>query len=268
MDFGRITVDDSLILYLFGTPGPGPLLVHVGRAGPRLRSARSCSSTCAGSTTASPPSTTSRTAGCRSSSRSTASPRPTRFADRRGPRRARAERGHPGRADGRPRVGTGLKTLVTLVEHALEREPPRALTIVHCALAESAACVFSARRRRGWRLAAPPRLGVRRAHRLGRLRLRLRRPPARRRRRRPGVAHAAGARRHGHPVACPRAVQHPGVDLPRARPRRRRRDRAPGELGGRGHRGRHRLPPPAAGIRSHRPVRAPGTRRAPSRCAS
>ena len=31
MDFGRISIDDELVLYLFGTPGPEPLLVHVGR---------------------------------------------------------------------------------------------------------------------------------------------------------------------------------------------------------------------------------------------
>ncbi|GAA3157528.1 ATP/GTP-binding protein [Streptomyces echinatus] len=35
MDFGRITLDQDLILYLFGTPRTGPLLVHVGRPGPR-----------------------------------------------------------------------------------------------------------------------------------------------------------------------------------------------------------------------------------------
>ena len=32
MDFGRITVSDDVVLYLFGTPGPGALLVHVGDA--------------------------------------------------------------------------------------------------------------------------------------------------------------------------------------------------------------------------------------------
>ncbi len=32
MDFGRITVRDDLVVYLFGTPGPAPVLVHVGRA--------------------------------------------------------------------------------------------------------------------------------------------------------------------------------------------------------------------------------------------
>ncbi|GAA3074189.1 hypothetical protein GCM10020254_17530 [Streptomyces goshikiensis] len=32
MDFGRITIRSGLSLYLFGTPGAGPLLVHVGRA--------------------------------------------------------------------------------------------------------------------------------------------------------------------------------------------------------------------------------------------
>ena len=31
MDFGRITIGSHLVLYLFGTPGPGALLVHVGR---------------------------------------------------------------------------------------------------------------------------------------------------------------------------------------------------------------------------------------------
>ena len=35
MDFGRISFRSDLVLYLFGTPGPGALLVHVGRAGPR-----------------------------------------------------------------------------------------------------------------------------------------------------------------------------------------------------------------------------------------
>ena len=31
LDFGRITIDDDIVLYLFGTPRPGALLVHVGR---------------------------------------------------------------------------------------------------------------------------------------------------------------------------------------------------------------------------------------------
>ena len=35
LDFGRITVSREVIVYLFGTPGPGPVLVHVGRAGQR-----------------------------------------------------------------------------------------------------------------------------------------------------------------------------------------------------------------------------------------
>ena len=35
MDFGRITISDDLVLYLFGTPGPGPVLVPLGRAGAR-----------------------------------------------------------------------------------------------------------------------------------------------------------------------------------------------------------------------------------------
>ena len=35
MDFGRVSLDADLILYLFGTPGPAPLLVHVGRPGAR-----------------------------------------------------------------------------------------------------------------------------------------------------------------------------------------------------------------------------------------
>ena len=30
MDFGRVTLDAGLILYLFGTPGSAPFLVHVG----------------------------------------------------------------------------------------------------------------------------------------------------------------------------------------------------------------------------------------------
>ena len=34
MDFGRLTLAEDLVLYLFGTPGPAPLLVHVGRPVP------------------------------------------------------------------------------------------------------------------------------------------------------------------------------------------------------------------------------------------
>ena len=33
MDFGCITIDPTLKLYLFGTPGPGPVRLHVGRHG-------------------------------------------------------------------------------------------------------------------------------------------------------------------------------------------------------------------------------------------
>ena len=33
MDFGCVTIDRSLKLYLFGTPGPGPVRLHVGRPG-------------------------------------------------------------------------------------------------------------------------------------------------------------------------------------------------------------------------------------------
>ena len=33
MDFGRVSLDRDLILYLFGTPGSAPVLVHVGRPG-------------------------------------------------------------------------------------------------------------------------------------------------------------------------------------------------------------------------------------------
>ena len=32
MDFGRIGIDSDLVLYLFGTPGAGPLRIHVGGA--------------------------------------------------------------------------------------------------------------------------------------------------------------------------------------------------------------------------------------------
>ena len=52
MDFGCITIDPTLKLYLFGTPGPGPLRLHVGRPG-RGRARRRWSSwTPAGWTTA------------------------------------------------------------------------------------------------------------------------------------------------------------------------------------------------------------------------
>ena len=34
MDFGRLTLAEDLVLYLFGTPGPAPVLVHVGRPVP------------------------------------------------------------------------------------------------------------------------------------------------------------------------------------------------------------------------------------------
>ena len=72
MDFGRITVDEQMILYLFGTPGQRRFWFMwddlsqgaVGAIG---------WSTCAGSATASAPSTTSRTAACRSWWRSTGS---------------------------------------------------------------------------------------------------------------------------------------------------------------------------------------------------
>jgi len=44
MDFGRVSLDSDLILYLFGYAGSAPLLVHVGR--PRTRAiGRSCWST-------------------------------------------------------------------------------------------------------------------------------------------------------------------------------------------------------------------------------
>ena len=42
-DFGRITVDRALRLYLFGTPAPGPLWLHVGSVGSgRSRSGDRC----------------------------------------------------------------------------------------------------------------------------------------------------------------------------------------------------------------------------------
>ncbi len=72
MDFGRITLDDDLVLYLFGTPGQQRFwfmwddLV-------RGAIAPSSSPTPGGSPTASPPSTTSRAVGCPTSSPSTTS---------------------------------------------------------------------------------------------------------------------------------------------------------------------------------------------------
>ena len=68
MDFGRISIDEEMVLYLFGTPGQDRFWFH-GTSSCAARSARSCSSTPAGCRTASPPSTTSSTSRCRSSSR-------------------------------------------------------------------------------------------------------------------------------------------------------------------------------------------------------
>ena len=45
MDFGRISISDEVVLYLFGTPGPGALLVHVGDAVRGHARASCCSST-------------------------------------------------------------------------------------------------------------------------------------------------------------------------------------------------------------------------------
>ena len=62
MDFGRITVDDTLVMYLFGTPGQerfGFMWDDICT----VPSAPSCWSTPAASTNASPPSTTSRQRG-------------------------------------------------------------------------------------------------------------------------------------------------------------------------------------------------------------
>ncbi len=62
MDFGRITVDDQLILYLFGTPGQNRFWFMwdewlAARSGP------SCSSTSGDRAAATPRSTTSKIAG-------------------------------------------------------------------------------------------------------------------------------------------------------------------------------------------------------------
>ena len=40
LDFGRISLDSGLVLYLFGTPGPVALPVRVGRGRPGAPSAR------------------------------------------------------------------------------------------------------------------------------------------------------------------------------------------------------------------------------------
>ncbi len=72
MDYGRLTLDDDLVLYLFGTPGQQRFwfmwddLVR-GAIGAVVRP------TPAASRTVSPRWTTSRAAGCRTSSRSTTS---------------------------------------------------------------------------------------------------------------------------------------------------------------------------------------------------
>ena len=54
MDFGRITLNENLVLLPVRHPGAGPVLVRVGRAGPRRARARSCSPTPAAWPTASP----------------------------------------------------------------------------------------------------------------------------------------------------------------------------------------------------------------------
>ena len=62
MDFGRITLAEDLVLYLFGTPGSAPVLVHVGRPGARCDRGDHPGRRPQAGRTASPPSTSSRRA--------------------------------------------------------------------------------------------------------------------------------------------------------------------------------------------------------------
>ena len=75
MDFGRITLDEDLVLYLFGTPGSADS-GSCGTTWSAARSARSSWWTAGVCRTASPRSTSSNIATCHSSSRSTSSPAP------------------------------------------------------------------------------------------------------------------------------------------------------------------------------------------------
>ena len=101
MDFGRITVDDSLILYLFGTPGQDRFWfmwdeLARGAVGAvvlvDLRRVDDCF----------PAVDYFESRGCRSWSRSTGSPAPTGTPTTRCATRSPSPR-HPGRPDGRAR---------------------------------------------------------------------------------------------------------------------------------------------------------------------
>ncbi|GAA3295740.1 hypothetical protein GCM10020295_23640 [Streptomyces cinereospinus] len=91
MDFGRITLDQDLILYLFGTPGQDRFwfmwddLVRGAIGAVVLVDTRRLADCF-------PRSTTSRTAACRSSSPSTASTATSRTLPRRSARRSRSAR--------------------------------------------------------------------------------------------------------------------------------------------------------------------------------
>ncbi len=147
MDFGRITLRRRPDPVPVRHARPGPVLVHVGRPGARRHRRRWSWSTPAGWPTASPRSTTSRTAGCRSSSRSTASTGTSRTARTRSGRRCRsAPRPRSSPTDARHRADA-KSALITLVEHAL-------MARLRAYLAEPAASRASPSALRAWE--APP----------------------------------------------------------------------------------------------------------------
>jgi signal recognition particle receptor subunit beta len=197
MDFGRITVDDSLILYLFGTPGQDRFWfmwdeLARGCVGAvvlvDLRRVDDCFPAIDYFENRRVPFVVAVNGF----------PETERFA-------IPAVRSALALTDDTPVVrmdarssSTGLKTWSrwsstrwTRASAACADIPPRSGRVGRMR-------DLRLRRGRRGRLAAPPRIGAR-ADRLGRLRLRLHRPPARRRRRRLGAAHAAGARRHRTP---------------------------------------------------------------------
>ena len=121
MDFGRITISDGPVLYLFGTPGQDRFWFLWDELAPG-RSARWCWPTPAGSPTASRRSTTSSAAASRSSSRSTASTAPVYPVD--DVREALDLAPTCRRACDARRRQSGREVLVTLIEHALRRATP------------------------------------------------------------------------------------------------------------------------------------------------
>ena len=120
MDFGRITISDDLLIYLFGTPGQERFWFMWDELAHAARSARSCWPTPAGSPTAFRRSTTSSSAACLSSSRSTASTGPGASAAEDIRSALDLDPEVPVVMCDARRPASGRDVLVTLVEHALD----------------------------------------------------------------------------------------------------------------------------------------------------